>query len=255
MATVAYLRFIAGLASVPGARLDEKNRDVDLASRIMSEAFASYPLGERFLVGRRAQLGDSMVYRPGSSVATELTYGEFDLSFFKILIDRALGGHADGHVFVDVGSGCGRLVLAASVLWPTLARAAGIEFVPELHQIALHAAQCSLLPESPRREFFCADAYDVLKDGAALSDASIVFAYSSAFASEGDVLTDFSQLCGACLRPGVRVVVTDKRLASDDTWGTYAFALLEELQGTNEETGGTSIGYIYEVIRSLRTIA
>ena len=92
--------------------------------------------GERLAIGRKAQLGDDLVYRlgliGGGSVDTALTYGEYELEFFATLVDRALdGGDGAGHSFVDVGSGCGRLVLAASELWPALARVSGVESVAE----------------------------------------------------------------------------------------------------------------------------
>ena len=57
-------------------------------------------------------------------------------------------------------------------------------------------------------------------------------------------------MCGACLRPGAHVIVTDKRLASDDRWGR--FVLVEALEGANEGTGGSSVGYVYRVDYSLR---
>ena len=45
------------------------------------------------------------------------TTRQFDLAFFGALVDRALArpaGRREPETFVDVGSGCGRLVLAAS---------------------------------------------------------------------------------------------------------------------------------------------
>ena len=78
----------------------------------------------------------------------------------------------------------------------------------------------------------------------------MLFAYSSTWPSSGDVLTDFSEMCGACLRPGSRVIVTDKRLGSDEHWGR--FELVDAVEGPNAGTGGRSVGYIYEVIQSLR---
>lgn len=69
---------------------------------------ASY--ADRLMVGRRAQLGDDMVYRPstiGCAVDSALTYGEYDLSLFAACVDRALIGlsPACSLTFVDCGSG------------------------------------------------------------------------------------------------------------------------------------------------------
>lgn len=47
-----------------------------------------------------------------------------------------------------------------------------------------------------------------------LSDAAVVFAYSSTWPSEGDQLSEFSVTCGTCLRVGTRVVTTDRKLCS-----------------------------------------
>ena len=120
--------------------------------------------GERLAIGRKAQLGDDLVYRPGliggGSVDTALTYGEYDLGFFATLVDRALdGGDGAGHSFVDVGSGCGRLVLAASELWPALARVSGVESVAELHALAAaasSAARARSISIAPTRTTRCA---------------------------------------------------------------------------------------------------
>ena len=206
--------------------------------------------GERLAIGRKAQLGDDLVYRPGliggGSVDTALTYGEYDLGFFATLVDRALdGGDGAGHSFVDVGSGCGRLVLAASELWPALARVSGVESVAELH--ALAAAASSAAPRAV--DFYCADAHDALRADGPLSDASLVFAYTSTWPSFGDELTDFSVTCGTRLKSGTRVVTTDKRLSNDGPWEVR---LLDALEGVNAETGGASVGFVQEVVRSTR---
>ena len=67
--------------------------------------------------------------------------------------------------------------------------------------------------------------------------------------SFGDELTDFSVTCGTRLKSGTRVVTTDKRLSGDGPW---EFRLLDALEGVNAETGGASLGYVQEVVRSTR---
>ena len=73
---------------------------------------------------------------------TELTYGEFDLDGFHHALDCAVDGLPDLHrcTFCDLGSGAGRLVLAAAARYPW-AKCVGIEALPELHHMAgrLHA--------------------------------------------------------------------------------------------------------------------
>ena len=64
----------------------------------------------------------------------------------------------------------------------------------------------------PRCDFVHGDALQAMREGGPLDDATVVFCYSSAWASEGGALTDFSELVGCCCLPGCRVVVTDKWL-------------------------------------------
>ena len=212
----------------------------------------------RLSLGRVAQLGPDMVYRPGmlgGDVDTALTYGEYNLDFFARLVDVALGGAslpgyaADdgtpvaGKAFVDVGSGCGRLVFAASYLWPQLRSCVGIEKVRSLHELAVKAEAAGTPEmEAAPRTFLLGDANELL----GTIDADVAFAYCSTWPSIGDELTTFSSMCGRHLRRGSRVVTTDRKLA-DDADGEYSFRLLEAFDGTNAETGGTSTGYVWEV--------
>ena len=191
----------------------------------------------------RQDLSEKEVEAKFGGAPTWLTYGEFDLDgFFELL--RAAAPR-EGETFVDVGSGCGRLVLAASELWPALARVSGVESVAELH--ALAAAASSAAPRAV--DFYCADAHDALRADGPLGDASLVFAYTSTWPSFGDELTDFSVTCGTRLQSGTRVVTTDKRLSNDGPWEVR---LLDALEGVNAETGGDSVGYVQEVVRSTR---
>ena len=228
--------------------------ELERAALALATIFPSSEFGKRLQIGRMAQLGPDMIYRPGAigcDVDTGLTYGEFALDHFACLVERALdGSSAEGLTFVDIGSGCGRLVFAAKLLWPELACTAGIEIVPELHALALAAAARTDIPAAPRCQFICGDAAHALAPTGALADADILFAYSSAFPSEGDLLSDLSAVCGTCLKVGARVITTDKRLCSVD--GLWAFEELDTITGVNHETGGTSVGYVYRVTCSQR---
>ena len=221
-----------------------------------------FPCGEgyteRLTIGRRAQLGGEgdapMVYRPGAiggSVDTSLTYGEFDLGFFADLVDVAIGDRTR-LCFVDIGSGCGRLTLAASVLWPEkLSRAAGVEVVLPLHRLALEARERAVLPpSSPAVDFVCCDLAEALAADGTLSDADVLFCYSTTMPSSGDLLTELSAACGTHLREGARVVTTDRKLASVE--GLWEYRMLASFEGPNAEAGGTSVGYVQEVVRSVR---
>ena len=88
----------------------------------------------------------------------QFTYGEFDFYFLAQLLDTTVlqyNNHEnngknddnnnnnntkkdwDNKVFVDIGSGVGRLVLAAAALHPNLKLCRGIEVLPSLHEQAL----------------------------------------------------------------------------------------------------------------------
>ena len=131
-----------------------------------------FPAGDgyaaRLTVGRRAQLGDEMVYRStigGSSpVDGALTYGEYDLGHFCTLVERACAdrpGGLEGATLLDCGSGCGRLVVAASALWPGLRRAVGIEKVAELHALGARAVAELPAEQQQRLTLRCGDAHDL----------------------------------------------------------------------------------------------
>eukprot|EP00978_Attheya_sp_CCMP212_P005649 scaffold12674_cov35-Attheya_sp.AAC.1 len=86
----------------------------------------------------------------GQTPPKELTYGEFDLLFFAQLLDRAVSYHSSNHddekkydtpswdnkVFVDLGSGTGRLVLGAAALHPGFRQCRGLELLEGIHGMA-----------------------------------------------------------------------------------------------------------------------
>lgn len=91
----------------------------------------------------------------GEDPPQQLTYGEFDLPFFATLLDKAHeyyneGSNSDGKqedwsdkVFCDIGSGTGRLVLAAAALHPGFQKCRGIELLNSIHVVAQESlAKC-----------------------------------------------------------------------------------------------------------------
>ena len=93
------------------------------------------------------------------------TYGEFDFYLFAELLDKAHGHWREGQdkavaqqstssmdksdwtdkVFVDIGSGAGRLVVAAAALHPTWKVCRGIELLPSMHESAQEIIQQNCL--------------------------------------------------------------------------------------------------------------
>jgi hypothetical protein len=103
----------------------------------IDELFPPQGLDQRIALSRKD--GYWPFIQTGDEPPQELVYGEFDVTFFAKVLDRAgeLLGAEDfqDHVFCDLGSGTGRLVLTAAALHPwKLCR--GIELLPGIHEQA-----------------------------------------------------------------------------------------------------------------------
>jgi len=190
-------------------------------------------------------------------IKPELQYGEFALDFFIALLRRALPRH--GEIFVDLGSGCGRLVLAAALLhrWRLCA---GAEVLEDLHAIAVDAhsrlasyaeAQEPCVALSPC-EFACDDATKALPHLVHSSKAAastlqitqpcvVVFIYATCWPSVGPYLSDLSETLGTHIADGSRVITIDKQLVDGGSW---TFDLIDTLDMPNYNTH-ESRGYVY----------
>ena len=208
--------------------------------------------------GRQA-MSESEVDAAHPSRGVELTYGEFDLGFFFELLHRA--NPRKGERFVDIGSGCGRLVFAAA-LAHDFELAVGIELLSSLHNMAtrthssLHDACGDSVSLAPCR-FLCEEVETGLpqliprqrSDAASdeSSDAAIAFVYASCWPSVGPYLTELSATLAAALPHGSRVICVDKQLVDSDDASCglqWRFELLGSLTRGNYDTG-ESIGYVY----------
>lgn len=85
----------------------------------------------------------------GQDPPEQLTYGEFDFYFFAELLDRAQDLYYQGNsnkdenppswndkTFCDIGSGAGRLVMAAAALHPGWRLCRGVELLNSIHVVA-----------------------------------------------------------------------------------------------------------------------
>ena len=186
----------------------------------------------------------------------QLTYGEFDLHFFDSLI--GLCDVHRGDVFLDLGSGVGRLVLAAALLRPTeFALCHGIELLPQLHAAATSAhgrlKTQTAHPSQPVApcEFSCVDLFG---GGAtdALGRADVLFSYSVTWARDaaGQHLTDLSRTLAHTLKPGARIVTVGLELLPSVRTAAgreRRFEHTGSLSGWNEETGGETVGHVFRV--------
>ena len=194
----------------------------------------------------------------------ELTYGEFDFYFFAQLLDRALDfSNATTSwqdcVFTDLGSGTGRLVLAAAALHPQWKLCRGIELLQGLHAFA-EERQPSLAnaPAAPIA-FHCGS---ILDPYMYFGDSDLVFCFSTCM--DQTLLEQTAQAIGRQCRPGTVVITTDYKLPTTGTippvdkddrvpYGEFRLHCVDEVEGWCWLTGGASTAYIHVVEASLWT--
>jgi SAM-dependent methyltransferase len=226
----------------------------------------------------------------GQDPPMQFTYGEFDFYFFAQLLDRAheiYYGNNDNSdniqpdwqdkVFVDIGSGTGRLALAAAGLHPSWRKCRGVELLPGLHKAAeenLESCQRSdqqgytltvtndetgveeSLPLAPI-EFTCGSFDDPY---VYFGDADCVFVFSSCMSE--DLMGSLSKSIGRQCKPGSIVITTEFMLPLEGTIdpfeedprvpsGSYELQLVEKVEGWCWLTGGASTAYIHRVTTSL----
>ncbi|EEC49637.1 predicted protein [Phaeodactylum tricornutum CCAP 1055/1] len=225
----------------------------------------------------------------GKDPPLQLTYGEFDFYFFASLLDKAhslfyqdsdrpVPSDWSGMTFVDVGSGTGRLVLAAAALHPSFRECRGVELLPGIHEKALATlADCPVddegraqlrtmsreesgplhtIPMAPV-SFACGSFESPY---VYIGDADIVFVFSSCMGH--GLLDGLAQSIGRSCKPGTLVITTDYMLpleadiaaVEDDDRvpsGRYRLELVETVEGWCWLTGGASTAYIHRVKESL----
>lgn len=178
----------------------------------------------------------------------ELTYGEWPVEAFLDALDLAVDGLPElgSLTFCDLGSGTGRLVLAAAARYPW-ARCVGIEALPELHAVSdsLLAAATSMAAASSHHLSPCEfRALEVLPETAPqqLGAVDVVFVFSTCF---DDV--SLADTLAAGLNPGARVLTVDALLPNrgDAAEGVPSFRLLGQRSAVSK-VGQHSV-YLWEV--------
>ena len=181
---------------------------------------------------------------------SNLTYGEFPVASFYSLVQRALQyirpkKKDDSLTLVDLGSGCGRLVLAAGLLSNDFDCIHGIEISEPLHQQALQAVQrgvqhgyLSSTEDSTASSIalHSASAFDC---ASILQQADVVFSYSTAMDT-----SRFDPMVGAMIikgddwneMPCKGVVITTDRALDPD----YGWTLLDRVEVDNPEVMGST---------------
>ena len=232
-----------------------------VAPRVSTAVDALYPpaaYNDRRVLARDAALALSgLSTAEGIPLAGDtMVYGEFDLNFFAQLL--SLADPQRGDTLLDVGSGVGRLVLAAALLHAdTLRNCHGVEISPPLHDAAIAArvALDSLSPSPPVApvEFTCGS----VLDGAgleAVEAADVLFSYAVTWAS-GETHSRLVRALAERLPDGARVISIDLALDAQAAGAAESgarFELLHQLTGPNEETGGEATGLVYRLVRDRR---
>ena len=213
-----------------------------------------------------------------------VTYGEFDLGLFERALTRIemllakkrnraiIGGTKK---FVDIGSGCGRLVLAAALLRPRWAiceetgarngKFTGIEILSSLHGRAVLAHRRALednhIDTADAAVLQCCHFLhvDMCSDEAkdVLLEADAIFSYSTAFPTDDYDGITVALLSRALLgvRQGCIVATVDNWLGDvlmeKPTIGSAGlvcrFELLEELKGYNQDFDDCSSVFLWDV--------
>lgn len=134
---------------------DDDDADDDYA-RYLQRDVEDFRAWQRWHRVKR-EVRDDAERLPRFASATSFTYGEYSLELFARAVRAA--GPRPGEHFVDIGSGCGRLVVAAALLFDEFRSCTGVELVRTLHDEALECTQQRL-----RRVRWLLDAYRVATD-------------------------------------------------------------------------------------------
>lgn len=164
-------------------------------------------------------------------------YGEFDFSFFANLLDSVLRytelSSWENQVFTDLGSGTGRLVFGAALLYPfRLCR--GIEYLPSIHRLAETKHKDS--GSSPQLEFV-EGSFEHVQFG----DSNVIFSFSTAM--EANTMRMMANAIAQQCQTGTIVITTEYALPE-----TNRIQLLESIDGDCWLTGGTSTAFVHRVL-------
>ena len=136
--------------------------------------------------------------------ARNLIYGEIEFFAYARIIEIALqSANIASPVFVDLGSGTGKAVVAAALLY-SFADCVGVELLPSLHAVADAAVTATLaIPphvEAPPRSRLHVVCGDLFEQGNLLPTADVVYVATTGF--DDALLRRLADFLAAGLRPG-----------------------------------------------------
>lgn len=183
---------------------------------------------------------------------TALVYGDVDLGL--MLHGLWLAGVKDGDRLVDIGSGYGRVVLAAACTYDggegtRVQSVTGIEILPMLNEYArdMDRKIREQWPELPETSFVLGDFRTCEKAKNALQEADVVFAFATTWPAVDGVATELATALQERLKVGARAVLVDTRV-SDAGFDGKRFVLLGRFEEENAATGSSTVS-VYRVER------
>jgi hypothetical protein len=270
-------------------RLVSSSAGVDLAGvdRLLDELYPPSLLAGRNALSRTD--GYWSYVRQGKEPPAALTYGEFDLHALAQLLETALQV-ADEEttamsssssssswrdcVFTDIGSGTGRMVLAAAALHPwRLCR--GIELLPGLHNTAVAIAKkrdANIIMMQQQRAMtttkaaaaarnqqqaaapveLCCGSFDD-EVNIYFGDSDFIFSFSTCM--NGPTMDMMGRAIRRQCRPGTMVVTTDYRLPETDgldddehSSRRRRLELLREIPTACQLVGGECTAFLHRVV-------
>jgi hypothetical protein len=266
------VRLSASTSSSSCQWITTRSFDRAVAQSFVEDLLPSQQYSDRVRLGHQAHNISSGTALSADDPRLALTYAEFPLPSFDILLDAALelyqtyDDYKNTIQFVDVGSGVGRVVL-----YTALTRGS-TEYAWHIHGIEvaalLHKKASSLVQEGIERGVFVASTSTDAMSSTSLSlqlgsaqdcssvftNIDIVFAYSTAFAATifspdvGALILDaeWSEWLSNNCRQGCIAITTDRALDP-----TYGWKLLKRINVDNPKVFG-STGYIHVLTLTTR---
>ena len=228
-----------------------------ISDKVMSAIDKCYPpssYSDRRSIAYDAALSQTQKFTAeGIPLAGDsMVYGEFDISFFSKLLQCAEPN--PGEIFVDAGSGAGRLVLAAALLRPQkFANCHGVELSSPLHDAAISARyEFENIQDAPPIapcQYTLSDCME--GEGLeAIQSADVVFSYAVTWAND-ETHAKLVRCLAQNLSNGARIISVDLPLKDEvvKDIGNVSFELLAREVGPNEETGEETVGLVYKLVK------
>ncbi len=141
------------------------------------------------------------------------TYGE--ITFFTFAETLAICKPQPGEVFYDLGSGSGKAVLSAALLYD-FSKTCGIEKLASVYDLSQQHKQ-QLLQSALAKQYYPHKTFNInfIHDdmlNVNLSDANIIFVGATCFSGE---FWEQLQTKLQAVKPGTRIIITTKRLSLD----------------------------------------